>query len=430
MSIGKVIYYHRRKQNKTQEQLCQGICSVTHLSKIENNVKEANPKTLQLLCDRLQISIEEENKKSEVVRHKLDLFYETIERLHQEKASILYKELQEFKEYVHCTDMIYLYELYMLRYYLLLNDFPKFEESSRGIHNYISKFSPFEEYVWDLLQAIYYGKKEQFPQALLFLSRMENKAEEYLAKISEYYYFRSALHGHLCHYSLSIHYAYKALQVFQQTNNLVRMVHVKMILAVNFIHIGEFDKGKEMLVHILSDAQMLQDTDTKALSLHNLGFLYYRQGNIEESLDYYSQALLHKEKNSASYYITISYLAEALISFSQYEKAAELLSEVLDSIQVKNSPRYIELKILYLEAAGTKKSLIHYLIKHGLPIIEQHMNIDRGIKYLQMVAAYYEEKKDFVSANHYLHIANQHLKNLLTNIGSPVDLKSAVARGK
>jgi HTH-type transcriptional regulator, quorum sensing regulator NprR len=430
MSIGKVIYYHRRKQNKTQEQLCQGICSVTHLSKIENNVKEANPKTLQLLCDRLQISIEEENKKSEVVRHKLDLFYETIERLHQEKASILYKELQEFKEYVHCTDMIYLYELYMLRYYLLLNDFLKFEESSRGIHNYISKFSPFEEYVWDLLQAIYYGKKEQFPQALLFLSRMENKAEEYLAKISEYYYFRSALHGHLCHYSLSIHYAYKALQVLQQTNNLVRMVHVKMILAVNFIHIGEFDKGKEMLVHILSDAQMLQDTDTKALSLHNLGFLYYRQGNIEESLDYYSQALLHKEKNSASYYITISYLAEALISFSQNEKAAELLSEVLDSIQDKNSPRYIELKILYLEAAGTRKSLIHYLIKHGLPIIEQHMNIDRGIKYLQMVAAYYEEKMEFASANHYLHISNQHLKNLLTNIGSPVDLKSAVVRGK
>jgi HTH-type transcriptional regulator, quorum sensing regulator NprR len=59
------------------------------------------------------------------------------------------------------------------------------------------------------------------------------------------------------------------------------MVHVKMILAVNFIYIGEFDKGKEMLVHILSDAERLQDTETKELSLHNFGFLYYRQGMIE-----------------------------------------------------------------------------------------------------------------------------------------------------
>ncbi|MBY0146235.1 helix-turn-helix domain-containing protein [Neobacillus niacini] len=430
MSIGKVIYYHRRKQNKTQEQLCHGICSVTHLSKIENNVKEANPKTIQLLCERLEISVEEENKKSELVRHKLDEFYESIERLHQDKAALLYKELQESKEYVHCTDMIYLYELFMLRYYLLVHDFPRFEESSRGIHKYISKFSPFETYVWDLLQAIYYGKKEQFPQALLFLSRMENKAEEYRAKISEYYYFRSALHGHLCHYSLSIHYAYKAMHVFQQTNNLLRMIHVKMILGVNFIYIGEFDKGKEMLLHILSDAEMLQDTETIALSLHNLGFLHYRQGNIEQSLDYYSQALQYKEKNSASYYITISYLAEALISFSQNKKAAELLSEALDSFQDQKSPRYIELKILYLEAAGTKKSLIHYLIKHGLPIIEQYSNIDRGMKYLQLVADYYEKKQDYVSANHYLHISNQLLKNLLTNIGSPVDLRTAAIREK
>jgi HTH-type transcriptional regulator, quorum sensing regulator NprR len=428
MSIGKVIYYHRRKQNKTQEQLCQGICSVTHLSKIENNVKEANPKTLQLLCERLHISIEEENKKSELVKHKLDIFYETMERLNQEKAAHFLKELQECKEYVHCTDMIYLYELYMLRYYLLLDDFSAFEKSSQGIHKYLSKFTPFEAYVWNLLQAIYYGKKEQFSQALLFLTKIEAQAEQYQARISEYYYFRSALHGHLCHYSLSIHYAYKALHVFQQTNNLLRMVHIKMILAVNFIYIGEFEKGKEKLGHTLSDAEMLQDTETKALSLHNLGFLYYRQGKLGESLDYYSQALQHKEKNTASYYITISYLAEALITFSQNDKAAELLSEVLDSFQDQKSPRYIELKILYLEASGAKKMLIQYIIKHGLPIIEHQMNIDRGMKYLQMVASYYEEKQDYASANHYLHICNQYLKNLLTNIGSPVDLKIAAVR--
>jgi HTH-type transcriptional regulator, quorum sensing regulator NprR len=284
--------------------------------------------------------------------------------------------------------------------------------------------------VWDLLQAIYYGKREQFSQALLYLTKNEELAEQYQTRISEYYYFRSALHGHLCHYSLSIHYAYKALHVFQHTNNLLRMVHIKMILAVNFIYIGEFDKGKEMLGQTLNDAEMLQDTDTKALSLHNLGFLYYRQGEFEESLEYYSQALQYKEKNSASYYITISYLAEALLSFSQNEKAADLLSEVLDTFQDQKSPRYIELKILYLEAAGSKKMLIQYIIKYGLPIIEHHMNIDRGMKYLQMVAAYYEEKQDYLSANHYLHISNQYLKNLLTNIGAPVDLRKAAIREK
>ncbi|MEH7504636.1 tetratricopeptide repeat protein [Neobacillus drentensis] len=428
MSIGKVIYYHRRKQNKTQEQLCHGICSVTHLSKIENNVKEANPKTLQMLCDRLQISIEEESKKSQLLRQKLDLFNETIERMHQEKATTLYKELQQEKEYIHCTDMIYLYELYMLRYYLLLHDFSAYEKSSTGIHRYVSKFSPFEEYVWNLLQGIYYGKVEQFPQALLYLSRIEEQAEQYETKITDYYYFRSALHGHLCHYSLSIHYAYKALRVFQNTNNFLRIVYVKMILAVNFIYIGEFEKGKEILDQILNDADILQDRESKELSLHNLGFLNYRQGKIEESIDYYSQALQIKEKNSPSYYITISSLAETLIADGQTEKAMEILKEVLDLIQDQKSSRYIELKILYLEAAGSQKALITYLINQGLSIIENHLSTERGNKYLQLIADYYEEKQDFASANHYLQIANQHLKNHLFNIGSPVDLSKAKVR--
>ncbi|MDN3018330.1 helix-turn-helix domain-containing protein [Paenibacillus sp. BSR1-1] len=425
MSIGKVIYYHRRKQNKTQEQLCHGICSITHLSKIENNTKDANPKTLKLLCERLQISIEEENKKTELIRQKLDVFYETIERMHQEKAAAIYKELQEDKEYIYCTDMLYLFELYKLRYYLLLEDLKAFEKSSLGIHRYISKFSPFEAFVWDLLQGIYYGKKEQFPKALLYLSRAEEQAEQFQSKITEYYYFRSALEGHLCHYSLSIHYAYKALRMFQNTNNFLRIVYVKMILAVNFIYIGEFDKAKEMLLHILNDAEMLQDTETRSLSLHNLGFLHYRQGKIEESVSHYLLALQLREKNTLNYYITISSLAEALISDSHHEKAAGILKEALDSFQDQKSPRFIELKILYHEAVGPKKALIQFLINHGLSIIENHMSADRGSKYLQMMAAYYEENQDFRSANHYLRIANQHLKNRLFNIGSPVELKKA-----
>ncbi|WP_180230105.1 helix-turn-helix domain-containing protein [Bacillus sp. AFS073361] len=428
MSIGKVIYYHRRKQNKTQEQLCQGICSVTHLSKIENNAKDANPKTLQMLCDRLQISLEDESKKSQKLRQKLDLFYETMERHHQEKATILFNELLQEKEYIQCTDMIYLYELYKLRYFLLLNDFSTFKKSSAGIHRYVSKFSPFEEYVWNLLQGIYYGKVEQFPQAFLYLSRVEEQAEQYETKITEYYYFRAALHGHLCHYSLSIHYAYKALRVFQNTNNFLRIVYVKMILAVNFIHIGEFEKGKEILEQILNDTDILPDKETKELSLHNLGFLHYRQGKIEESLDYYFQALHHKEKNSASYYITISSLAEALIADGQNEKAMEILKGALESIHDQKSPRYIELKILYLEAAGSQKALITYLINQGLSIIENHLSTNRGSKYLQLIASYYEEKQDYASANHYLHIANQHLKNQLFHIGSPVELKTARVR--
>jgi len=114
-------------------------------------------------------------------------------------------------------------------------------------------------------------------------------------------------------------------------------------------------------------------------------------------------------------------LAEALISDSQNERAAQILKEALNSFRDHKSPRYIELQILYLEAAGRKRALINYLIKIGLTVVEQHMNFERGNKYIQMIASYYEGKNDYASANHYLRISNQHLKNLLFNIGLPVE---------
>lgn len=426
MSIGKVIYFHRRKQKLTQEQLCQGICSVTHLSKIENDVNEANSSTLQMLCNKLQINIVEENNKSMVIKQKLDQLLESIERMNQDRATGLYQELLEFKDYVQCTDMLYLYQLYMLRYLLFIDDLASFEKSSKGIHRYIPKCSGYEAYVWEILQAIYLGKKEQYPQALMILSRVEEQAELYHTKITEYHYYRAALHGHLCHYSLSIHYAYKALQVFQNTNNFLRMLYSKMILAVSFIYIGEFDKGKEMLQLILTDAEMLQDSEAKALSLHNLGFLFARQGDSKNALDYYSQALQWKQKDSVSYYITVSYMAETLMEDSQNEKTATMIKEILDLYQgPKSSPHYITLKILYLEATGQEKTMITFLITNGLAIIE-NMSIERGTKYLEKIIAYYEEKQDYGSANHYLHIKSQYLKNLLINIGSPIDLSRVI----
>ncbi|MGG1572470.1 tetratricopeptide repeat protein [Fictibacillus sp. NRS-1165] len=113
--------------------------------------------------------------------------------------------------------------------------------------------------------------------------------------MTDYYYYLSAVHGHLYHYSLSVHYAYKALRVYQNSNNLLRIVYVKMILAVNFIFIGEYEKSEEMLQLILRDAEQLKDKEIRELGFHNLGFLHFRRGQMRESLDYYARALQLKE---------------------------------------------------------------------------------------------------------------------------------------
>ncbi|KQL41088.1 hypothetical protein AN960_05795 [Bacillus sp. FJAT-25509] len=424
MSIGKIIYYHRKKQHMTQEQLCHGICSATHLSKIENNSKEANIKTLQKLCERLEISMEEETKKTQLLKQKLDLFYDAMERLHKEKAATLYDELMEHKEFVQCIEIIYLYELYMLRYLLYLDRYSEFEEESLKMKKDVPKYSSYELFVWRFLKAIYYGRTQKYAQALNILNKLEEQAEQYSERITDYYYYRSTTHGHMFQYSLSIDYANKALAVFQDKNNILRIMHIKIIMAVNLIYIGEFNRAEQMLDLILSDADLLQDITMKAMALHNLGYLHQRQGNVETALDFFSQSLKFKQKYTHSYYLTISTIADMLIQYNQHEKALELLKPELDYFQDDKSSNYIKLKILYLEATRNKKKLVKYLIKHVPPRGEQNVVLNNGIKYFDMIIAYYEEKNEITTAYHYLKISNQFLKKLLHNLESPLELEN------
>ncbi|MEH7613738.1 helix-turn-helix domain-containing protein, partial [Gottfriedia acidiceleris] len=159
MKIGKIMNYHRKKQQMTQEQLCDGICSISHLSKIENNSKEVNIETLNLLCMKLGISVEDEKNKVSHIKIKLQEFYDAIERLHHKKANTLYQDLTEYKEFVQYTELLYVYELYMLRYTLFLNQVDLAEQIIEKMGQNTKMFSEFELFVWNVLNAIFNHKR-------------------------------------------------------------------------------------------------------------------------------------------------------------------------------------------------------------------------------------------------------------------------------
>jgi len=55
MNIGSVIKYYRTKNNLTQSQLADGICSISHLSKIESNTYSPHESTIQALLVKMGV---------------------------------------------------------------------------------------------------------------------------------------------------------------------------------------------------------------------------------------------------------------------------------------------------------------------------------------------------------------------------------------
>ncbi len=77
----------------TQAELADGICSIPHLSKIENSIYNANFGTAALLLERLGINIEEEYAQHSEIKHTLDAFIEAIQFADEEKALEYYESL-------------------------------------------------------------------------------------------------------------------------------------------------------------------------------------------------------------------------------------------------------------------------------------------------------------------------------------------------
>lgn len=419
MSIGRIIYYHRKKQNKTQEQLCKGICSTTHLSKIENSSKEGNLETLELLCKRLGVSIEEETAKTLYLKRQLAQFYEAIERLHRDHAERLYQELEKHRDYIQCTEMVYLYELYMLRYLLFTNNPTEYEHASFGLKKNMSKFSSFEKYLWEFFQGIYYGQKQQYSKAITIFDKIEDKADLYSEKVTDYYYYKAANHGLLKHFTLSLHYSYKALRIFQNTGNILRILHVKIGLSANLIYINDLERAEVMLHTALNDAEMLKDNETKITALHNFGLLNRKKGRLKESLEYFSQSLKLKKKQTISYYGTLVELVQVLLDLKESEKAINLLQENLRDFKDQQSSKYVELMVLYLDAIKDDKRLSDFLIDRGLPMMKQY-DLYKAATFSERLGVYFKEKGDLISSNHYLHLSNELLKKLIFNHNEPI----------
>lgn len=146
--IGKQVFYKRLQQKMTQEELCQGICSVSYLSKIENGKIEASEEILQLLCTRLEIAVTDLRDVEEDVKGKLDEWLNALIRLDKAQIERIRKELEEDMQSVQDFEIINYYKLLNIRYLLMKRELSAIAEELEKLKKAYKKFSPFQKLLY------------------------------------------------------------------------------------------------------------------------------------------------------------------------------------------------------------------------------------------------------------------------------------------
>lgn len=173
MNIGSVIKYYRLKHNLTQSQLADGICSVSHLSKIESNTYTPHEETYEALLSKMGVQLKKELEHQKRLEQQLGRFIDCALHYDLDNLHKIYKELLDEDDYLQSTDLVNQYELYKFRYYVLDLQMDKASTQQKLLEKLKASFTAPELWMSRFFQALYFTTLGQQKEAMDLMYRLD-----------------------------------------------------------------------------------------------------------------------------------------------------------------------------------------------------------------------------------------------------------------
>ncbi|TCI42941.1 tetratricopeptide repeat protein [Exiguobacterium sp. SH3S2] len=329
-NYGNLIKIERMRRNMKQSVLARGICSVSYLSKIENNQTSPSEEVLELIFEKLDLSV--------------PLYFDFSEQIDKIKSEILelLKEAvltrkdidkhEKLKKYLTNPVVSQSKELYIM----LLVTLTRFGMMPGGDQKYFVEVGWIEDQL---------NRDDQLRYTLIkclksFQDNEKEKALELLEKLNEHLpssgihdwemadmrYIMGGLYYRATEYLQAIENVKSALNYFQDNFYLERIVECHLIIGLSH-------KRRRRLTDALSHYQravkVISATDLKnynGMLYNNMGEIYSALGDQDKALEYFMQSFTYKVEVKSKLYSVLS-LIEAYSNYNDREGILNWLSK-------------------------------------------------------------------------------------------------------
>ncbi|EPD51493.1 hypothetical protein HMPREF1210_02091 [Paenisporosarcina sp. HGH0030] len=369
MIEGKIIKYYREKNKLTQEQLGKGICSGTHLSKIERLHTEYAPEIITLLSERLGINIESEITKLNNIKNLLNDWQDVIIMQLFDEMDLINQELEQ-EDLIQISDYKNLYKLLRVRYLLMHNLTEDALNIIYEIQKNEDKLSSYEANLLKHVLGIYYLAKHEHLKAIQALKSINET--DYNNK--EYTYHLAAAYHSIESPVMAYFYADKSREFFKEINNYLRVIDAEMLMLIQVKGDGDFNESIQRFEKLIKSCELCNSPVRKARLLHNLAFEYYRRNNFELASKYYKDSMSMKDNESNPYLLSLEGYIRSLLNGSilPRDKLLQIAKEGLETAIKKNEKIYINLFNLLCYLIQDKEQEYHQFLRdHALPTFKQ-----------------------------------------------------------
>ncbi|WP_163139646.1 helix-turn-helix domain-containing protein [Bacillus sp. 22-7] len=381
MIEGKILKYYREKQGYTQEQLSRGVCSVTHLSKIERGITEYSGEIITLLSKKLNKNFQDEVRNFNRFKETLEEWKNAIvmldtENMKVKKAELDANLLKDFPDFqVH-------YSLLLARHYLILYENEKCHKVMQKIKKLDISLSPYESNLYKHVQGICYFSIGNYKDSIEVLKKIDSSYS------SEEYYYHLAISYHAVHdNTLAYYYAQKALRYFQETLNFTRILDTESLIILQLNAKSQFSlkETRSYYDKLIQSAKKIQSADRLTKLYFNLGQELFRRKHFREAKEYFDKGLtLLKEEDYL--YLTMLDLYIDICYKGNLKSKEDLLSDAkkgLHLAQKRNDQSYLffHLHDLLLNSKEdsyydyVENKVLPYFIKSGNEDLIQHFEV-------------------------------------------------------
>ncbi|MEH7480361.1 helix-turn-helix transcriptional regulator [Neobacillus drentensis] len=369
MIQGKIIKFHRELQVLKQIDLGEGICSKTHISKIERGLTEVSEETIELLAKRLRIDMKAEINTYLSLDLLLKEWHESIILKLNSKAESIKKQLEGIV-LLQLPDFYRSYTLILTRYYLLIGEYTLAESLIEEMDSW-HELTPYDQnMVLHIKGKFSLDHQKEYNDAISYLKKIDLT----YYNNSEYYYDLAIAYQCMDSRVLAYYYANKALYFFTKSHSFTRIIETEMLMLIQVEQEEYFDPKDSGYPRLIEMADNLGLDDQKAKLLHNYAYQQFRYGYYDKAFEYYKQVLKIREPSHSQYLVSLEgYLNAAtklgLTSDTELLRLAKEGFTLANKLKDTMFTHYFQLHLYKIQ--NQKEQYYHYLEAEVYPYFKK-----------------------------------------------------------
>ncbi len=364
MMMGMLIKKYRIEQNMSQEGLCQGICAVSYLSKIEKGSVTCSEEILHQLMDVLGIDLTREPGVLEELEEVIKKFYRSYFLYNGEDMDHWMARLNESNEQLQHSFLAIDYMLVQGFYGLIKGRFGsgdpgEFQKKIYGLLDYEPYMSPKQTHLTHYLIGNFeMMHRSDFEKAFSQFQRAARIKRDGITLES-----LSSVHYNLGNYPESIRLGDLAYQQLMEEGYLERAIGICFVIAAAYANVRDIDNMLTYYQRLLTLGE--KTTNTREAPVHyNIGSAYLAIRNFEQAKIHLDKSYTYHEKEDAVGFDKF-YLVQklALVAYGQgdYHGAASYtkeLQEIFETIKDQRLEPSMKTCLDWLESICIKKQYL------------------------------------------------------------------------